>query len=491
MRKFRRRRRSPREVCAIAGPRPTAAQARRLQPLLSEAIMRIICATDFSEQSWAAAELAVGLAKALGDSVLLVHVLERPAVLGVAQSETSWEAMVRAAAESELQGWVWSMQRHGVRVEAEVVAGSAAYALQDLAEAVDVRLLVLGSHGRKGPSHFFVGSVAEDVARKAKRPVVITRGLRYPTDGLAGARRLQLLVLFDGSSASEAALAWVKELRGSIACDVTFVQPYAPRDSAERFGLEVSPSNTVGPPALRPLLENELRRWVGALPGEGDVRFRLRAVGSHIEEDLGTEAESLQPDLVVAGITGRHFGAAEHGFTAPHLLQAMKLPVVCVPETLRPPANGHIPAIRTVVVGTDLSEFSNQAVPAAYSLLAAHGGLVKICYVYERMPGRAPALGVPPAPPLAPERRQEIESRLATLAPPEAAGLGISTETTAIESDAAPEALMQEAERLDADVLVVASRGRTGVGRALMGSVAAELVKRCTRPVMVLHPPLR
>jgi nucleotide-binding universal stress UspA family protein len=453
--------------------------------------MKVICATDFSEQSRAAAELASRVARALGDSVLLVHVIERPAVVSVESSAASWETAVREAAEREIRGWTAMLHDRGVRVEARVLAGPTAQTLLALGDARDVRLMVLGSHGRKGAAHFFVGSVAEEVAARSKRPVLVTRGLPYPGDGLAGLRRLQLLVLVDGTPASEAAIAWVRELRASVPCDVTFLEPYWPRDGVERFGLQMSPLNTLGPPELRPLLEGELRRRVGALPGEGEVRFRLRAAGTHVEADLATEAELLQPDLVVAGVTGRRFGAAAYGYTSPHLLQAMKLPVVCVPEALRPPMNGHIPAIRTVLVGTDLSDFANQAVPAAYSLLAAHGGLLEICYVHEGTRDRQPALDIPAPPRLGSRQRQEIEARLALLAPPEAAAMGIATRVAAIDAAAATEGLMQEAERLDADVVVVASHGRTGIRGALMGSVAADLTTRFTRPVLVLHPPLR
>jgi nucleotide-binding universal stress UspA family protein len=453
--------------------------------------MRIICATDFSEPSQAAAELTSRLARALGDSVLLVHIIERPPILGLEASAISWEAAAREAAERQIDAWAATIRDRGVRVEGRVLAGPAALTLRELGEARDVRFVVLGSHGRKGAAHFFLGSVAEDVARQTRRPVVITRGLPYPADGLAGLRRLQLLVLVDGTPASEAALAWVKDLRRSVACDVTFLEPYWPREDVERFGLETARPNIQGPPALRPYLEGELRRWVGTLPGEGEMRFRLRAAGPHMEADLATEAELLQPDLVVAGITGRRFEAAAHGFTPPHLLQSMKLPVVCVPEALRPPVNGRIPAIRNVLVGTDLSDFANQAVPAAYSLLAAHGGIMEICHVHEGgVRDGQPALGVP-VPLLGAGQRREIESRLAQLAPPEAAALGITTQVSALDARTAAEGLMQQAERLDADVVVVASHGRTGVRAALMGSVAAELVKRFTRPVLVLHPPLR
>jgi nucleotide-binding universal stress UspA family protein len=37
-------------------------------------------------------------------------------------------------------------------------------------------LIVIGTHGRGGVSRFFMGSVAEDVVRRASRPVLTVRG---------------------------------------------------------------------------------------------------------------------------------------------------------------------------------------------------------------------------------------------------------------------------------------------------------------------------
>jgi nucleotide-binding universal stress UspA family protein len=60
-----------------------------------------------------------------------------------------------------------------------------------------------------------------------------------------------------------------------------------------------------------------------------------------------------------------------------------------------------------------------------------------------------------------------------------------------VEAEAAVVGLLQEAERIGADVVVVASHGRTGIKRTLMGSVSSLLVERASRPVLVIHPPRR
>src|SRR4029453_7372785 len=127
---------------------------------------------------------------------------------------------------------------HGVQAGTRLLFGSVTEQVLSLAREPEVRMLVLGTHGRKGAAHFFMGSIAEATAGKASCPVIVTHGLPFPDDGLAGRRRLQLLVPVDGSQASESALAWVKQLRRAIPCDVTLFQAFWPPSEAERFGVE-------------------------------------------------------------------------------------------------------------------------------------------------------------------------------------------------------------------------------------------------------------
>jgi nucleotide-binding universal stress UspA family protein len=57
-----------------------------------------------------------------------------------------------------------------------------------------------------------------------------------------------------------------------------------------------------------------------------------------------------------------------------------------------------------------------------------------------------------------------------------------------LQADETAVALAQCAARIGADVICMASHGRTGIARAVMGSVADQVLKQTTRPVMIVRP---
>ena len=59
--------------------------------------------------------------------------------------------------------------------EAEVVRGQPAGAIVRFAQERDIDLIVMGTHGRSGLQHVFLGSVAEKVVRQAPCPVLTVR----------------------------------------------------------------------------------------------------------------------------------------------------------------------------------------------------------------------------------------------------------------------------------------------------------------------------
>src|SRR5690349_13834404 len=69
-----------------------------------EAKMKIICATDFSPQGRAAADMAAGLARTLGEGVCLLHVIDPTPLLGLelGPGGGSWEGALRDTAAREL-----------------------------------------------------------------------------------------------------------------------------------------------------------------------------------------------------------------------------------------------------------------------------------------------------------------------------------------------------------------------------------------------------
>jgi nucleotide-binding universal stress UspA family protein len=146
-----------------------------------------------------------------------------------------------------------------------------------------------------------------------------------------------------------------------------------------------------------------------------------------------------------------------------------------------------------VLVPADFSELSLAAVPFAYAL-AAPGGSVHLLHVVEAsgqpnplyahyQPGRTPT----------PEQRAaqeaELRERLQALVPDAARSGGVSTEIELTESADVADCIVETAERLRVDVICMASHGRSGLGRALFGSVAKGVLRRCGRPVLIVPGP--
>jgi nucleotide-binding universal stress UspA family protein len=133
--------------------------------------------------------------------------------------------------------------------------------------------------------------------------------------------------------------------------------------------------------------------------------------------------------------------------------------------------------VHTVLVTTDYSPRANLAIPYAYQL-AGEGGTVVICHVAD-----AGSAG------LAADVRRDLQEMLRVLVPAEAVGRGMRTETVVQEGSDPAEAIAQVARRLDADLVVMASHGRSGLRRALLGSVAESVMRSTSRPVVIVPVP--
>jgi nucleotide-binding universal stress UspA family protein len=144
-----------------------------------------------------------------------------------------------------------------------------------------------------------------------------------------------------------------------------------------------------------------------------------------------------------------------------------------------------LPRVLTVLAPTDLSEVGNAAIPHAYALLRGTGGVVELCHVREHgLPTPPYAYDVPEW--LTKAEREGIENRLRALVPAEADRLGITTHVSVIDGGAAAEAIVAAAERLNVDAVSLGSHGRGGLARAMMGSVAEAVVRRCRRPILIV-----
>jgi nucleotide-binding universal stress UspA family protein len=134
---------------------------------------RILCPIDFERDSMDALEFAEQLAQQNSATVYLLTVIGLPPaaatelppvpLLPNGEFEASCRSRLEALADERLAG---------VLREIVVARGNPAPEILNLAKQRDVDLIVMGTHGRTGVAHFFLGSVAERVLRESPVPVL-------------------------------------------------------------------------------------------------------------------------------------------------------------------------------------------------------------------------------------------------------------------------------------------------------------------------------
>jgi universal stress protein A len=135
---------------------------------------------DYSDHARAALKEAAELARRLGGDLHLVHVVQSPlymysfAYAGEAAAVIPPIDMteIREAAMKSLRDVIAELDIPG-KVEPHVLEGaSVAETLRETAVDLGADLIVMGTHGRTGLAHAFLGSVAERTLRSAPCPVL-------------------------------------------------------------------------------------------------------------------------------------------------------------------------------------------------------------------------------------------------------------------------------------------------------------------------------
>lgn len=144
-------------------------------------IRRILCASDFSKTSGKALNTANDLAKANRARLTIVHahVPIVPLVPEQYLEASTWDrvdAETRRWAERQVEKLVEKARKRGVRASAMMVTGDPAQQIARMARSKRADLIMVGTHGRRGFSKFFLGSVAERVIATALCPVMTVRG---------------------------------------------------------------------------------------------------------------------------------------------------------------------------------------------------------------------------------------------------------------------------------------------------------------------------
>ena len=158
-------------------PRENEEEARDMRQLF----LRILSPVDFHENSLLALEYAAQFARQYDATLYLLHVIPTDELhlhREVYRPEEAGGADVRWAekvSKEKLQELARERFSGGVRYEILTRVGDAAKSILETADEVGAEVIVMATHGRTGISHFFLGSVAEQVVRQASCPVLTVR----------------------------------------------------------------------------------------------------------------------------------------------------------------------------------------------------------------------------------------------------------------------------------------------------------------------------
>jgi len=144
---------------------------------------------------------------------------------------------------------------------------------------------------------------------------------------------------------------------------------------------------------------------------------------------------------------------------------------------------------KMILVGTDFSDISDEALRTAALYAKTFGSRVLVAHVFDPTPNVPPVVWSRPDL-LERSIRVEIEAAIRETLSGKTASLlqGVpEVELSVCQHPSAGRALCEIAEDEGADLLILGSHGRSGLSRAFLGSVAEKVVRHAPCPVLVVR----
>ena len=145
---------------------------------------------------------------------------------------------------------------------------------------------------------------------------------------------------------------------------------------------------------------------------------------------------------------------------------------------------------KTILVPTDFSDGARAALRLASDLAQLHGAKVVILHVTELPPGLDTGTMIAPAPGGMPVTVVDFarEPALSWMEQDRASFVDKKIDVVIrIEVGAAVDTVLEAADDVGADLIVVGTHGRTGFAHLVLGSVAERIVRRSQVPVLTVR----
>lgn len=289
----------------------------------------IVCGTDFSATATEAINTAAAIARRHASKLVLVHAdqfyrspVSNPTVIEAAISQK----------RSELNCEAELLRGLGTQVEEKFSSGSAFDELVTVATKSKARLIVVGAIGHGLARRLLLGSVAERTAETSPVPTLVVRPKSNLPAWIDGKHVLNILVGYDSSAASDAALGWVNELGKIGKLETTVLYTNWPPDEARRLGYEGPLPLTANPEEIQKNLERDLKERVARFLSKEKVTAIVEPGWGTPEGYLFEMASRRNIDLIVVGTHQRRgLGRVLLGSVSRAVLHHAKVSVAVVP----------------------------------------------------------------------------------------------------------------------------------------------------------------
>lgn len=290
----------------------------------------------------------------------------------------------------------------------------------------------------------------------------------------------RILVPLDGSPLSETALPYARALATDTGSELFLLSVW-----------EVLPEEfeTVGAGHARELRDQGIRYFRSYLGNiakalEGcEVSSEVRA--GHPALEIMVAAAELDADFIVMASRGRT-GISERrrGSVADKVLRGSSVPILIVgPSILRRPSPGPV-ALRSLLLPLDGSRESEAGLGVALDVARAKGAHITLLRV---VPPAVSGMGIGLEKALPPELDQHLVKNARVYLKQFKVAHPEMIVSTVVERGSPSRAIVQFAEQMGPDLVVMASRSRYSGGQWALGGVADHVIEGPV-PVVIVHP---
>ncbi len=304
---------------------------------------------------------------------------------------------------------------------------------------------------------------------------------------------ITILVPTDGSATSNRALLHALTLAGDEA-EITLLHVIERAEPIRDLWGHVEETGDERTHALLAEAKRDLDALRDATPLPSGVHVTDLVQAGDPADHIGQVAAEIGADIIVMGSRGRGAaGRVTYGSVSDAVSRSPGPPLM-VAHTGGDDATASAPVpVRRLVVPLDGSEVSQRALPVAVAIARRQAVPVVLMMSVDVPQVTASAFGLEPGAGLAvPGLDDELDTgarEILAAGRATVTGAGIAPDRVTTEVSRGNAAAAIEALTGPGDLIVMASRGRGGIGRLLLGSVAERLTRHARCPVLLVREP--